>query len=247
MHQGRSGLRYMAVGLGSMAAGALLLMGAIPGNAGAAPEQESTTSSSVVTGNPDCGDLGDFEFEFRIEDFDELPEETTYIDPVTGIEITIFDVRVEGGTAFFSFTSTIPVSAVFVKAGTGGILYTFDPPTTTGIDLASPKDSISHISFCWNPPPATTTSTSTTSTSTTSTSTTSTSTTSTSTTSSTVPDTTSSTVGGSTTTAAGVSPTTVPGQLPRTGSTTGPMVGIGAALLAGGAGLVGFARRFRHS
>jgi LPXTG-motif cell wall-anchored protein len=54
---------------------------------------------------------------------------------------------------------------------------------------------------------------------------------------------------GATTSSAGVSPTTVPppSQLPRTGSTTGPMVGLGAALLAGGAGLVGFARRFRHS
>jgi hypothetical protein len=73
--------------------------------------------------------------------------------------VTIFDVHVSGGAAFFSVESNIPVSAVFVKAGPGGILYTFDPPSTIGIDLASPKASISHISFCWNtpPPPPTTT------------------------------------------------------------------------------------------
>jgi LPXTG-motif cell wall-anchored protein len=39
----------------------------------------------------------------------------------------------------------------------------------------------------------------------------------------------------------------VAGELPVTGSGSGPMVAIGAALLAGGAALVGFARRFRHS
>lgn len=237
MRQGRSGLRYMAVGLASMAAGALLIVGALPGNAGGTPQQ-TTPSSSVVTGNLDCGDLGDFAFEFKI---DAQPVEgQVYDDPNSALVVTITDVT-EGDPMTFSFTTNIPVSAVFVKAGPGGILYTFDPPTTVGTNLASPKSDISHVSFCWNPPPPTTSTT-------TSTSTTSTSTTSTSTTSSTVPDTTSTTLGGSTTTA-GVSPTTVPppGQLPRTGSTTGPMVGIGAALLAGGAGLLGFARRFRHS
>ena len=227
-------------GIVSMVVGAACLVWALPGNAGAQEPTESTTSTSVVTGgNPDCGVLGDFEFEFRIEDFDELPEEKTYIDPVTGIEITIFDVRVEGGTAFFSFTSTIPVSAVFVKAGTGGILYTFDPPTTTGIDLASPKDSISHISFCWNPPPPTTTTTTTaptttsttaptTSTSTTSTSTTSTSSTSTtvvptsstSSTSTTVKPTTSSTVGSTTSSTVAPTSTTVAGAVPSTTTTS---------------------------
>ena len=231
MRQGRSGLRYMAAGLGSMAAGALLIVGALPGNAGSTPQQ-TTPSSSVVTGNPDCGDLGDFAFEFKI---DEQPVEgMVYDDPNSALVVTITDVT-EGDPMTFSFTTNIPVSAVFVKAGPGGILYTFDPPTTVGTNLASPKSDISHVSFCWNPPPPTTT-------------TTSTSTTSTSTTSTTVADTTSTTMG-ATTSSAGVSPTTVPppGQLPRTGSTTGPMVGIGAALLAGGAGLLGFARRFRHS
>jgi LPXTG-motif cell wall-anchored protein len=33
--------------------------------------------------------------------------------------------------------------------------------------------------------------------------------------------------------------------LPRTGSTVGPMLGIGAALLLGGGLLVAYARRFR--
>jgi hypothetical protein len=134
-----------------------VLPGALPG-ASAQDETSSTTSTSIVSGNPDCGDLVDAAFEFRIEVGNDLPDETTYTDPATGFEVTIFDVHVSGGTAFFSFESNIPVSAVFVKAGQGGILYTFDPPSTIGIDLASPKASISHISFCRNtPPPPTTT------------------------------------------------------------------------------------------
>ncbi|HET6836032.1 MAG TPA: LPXTG cell wall anchor domain-containing protein [Acidimicrobiales bacterium] len=227
--------RHALVGLASMVAGAVILVAAPVGNAGATAQQEPPTpSSSVVEGdNPDCGDLGDFAFEFKIDDIQELPDEGLYPpdgpDPATGFQVEISDVHVEGGTAFFSFESNIAVSAVFVKAGPGGILYTFEPPSTVGIDLASPKDSISHISFCWNAPPPTTTTTTTTTT--------------------TAPPSTSTTLGESTTTTAiaAVTTTTPSGELPRTGSTAGPMLGIGAALLVGGAALVGYARRFLAS
>jgi LPXTG-motif cell wall-anchored protein len=217
--------RHAFIGLASMVAGLVILVAAPTGNVGASAQQ-ATPSTSVVSGNPNCGDLVGAEFEFKIEVGDDLPDETTYTDPVTGFEVTIFDVEVVGGTAFFSFESSIPVSAVFVKAGPGGILYTFDPPSTVGVGLASPKDSISHISFCWNAPPTTTSTSSTTSTSTTST-----------------------TMGESTTTTAmgAVTTTTPSGELPRTGSTAGPMLGLGAALLVGGAALVGYARRFLTS
>jgi LPXTG-motif cell wall-anchored protein len=217
--------RHALIGLASIVAGLVILVAAPTGNVGAAAQQ-ATPSTSVVSGNPNCGDLVGAEFEFKIEVGDDLPDEITYTDPDTGFEVTIFDVEVVGGTAFFSFESNIAVSAVFVKAGPGGILYTFDPPSTVGIDLASPKDSISHISFCWNAPPTTTSTSSTTSTSTTST-----------------------TMGESTTTTAmgAVTTTTPSGELPRTGSTAGPMLAIGAALLVGGAALVGYARRFLTS
>jgi LPXTG-motif cell wall-anchored protein len=114
-----------------------------------------------------------------------------------------------------------------------------------GSQGADVKHKVFWVTGCETPP---TTSTSTTSTSTTSTSTTST-TMGGSTTSTTMGgSTTSTTTGGSTTTTAigGVSTTTTTpsGGLPRTGSTAGPMLAIGAALLVGGAGLVGYARRF---
>jgi LPXTG-motif cell wall-anchored protein len=137
-----------------------------------------------------------------------------------------------------NWSSDFGIDAVFLKAGAAGShLYVYaataDAPEAfgdTGLTTPGAGDAnqISHISFCWDVGEVTTTST---------------------TTSTTVQETTSTTVGESTTTTAGaVSPTTTPtGELPRTGSTTGPMLGIGAGLLAGGAALVGFARRFRHS
>jgi LPXTG-motif cell wall-anchored protein len=223
--------RHAIAGLASMVAGVAIIVAAPAGDVGATAQQ-ATPSTSVVSGNPDCGDLVDAEFEFKIEVDNDLPEEGTFTDPATGFSVEITDVHVDGGTAFFSFESNIAVSAVFVKAGPGGILYTFDPPSTIGIDLASPKDSISHISFCWNAPPTTTTSTTEEETTTTE-------------------STTTTTMGGSTTSTtaiSAVSTTTTPsGELPRTGSTTGPMLALGAALLVGGAALVGYARRFLAS
>jgi hypothetical protein len=97
-------------GLVSMVVGAVCLVWALPGNAGATGEQEPppTPSSSVVAGNHDCGDLGDFGFEFTIEVSGELPVEGVYTDPATGFEVEIFDVRVEDGTAFSVSSQTSP-------------------------------------------------------------------------------------------------------------------------------------------
>jgi LPXTG-motif cell wall-anchored protein len=238
---------FTAIGLGSMLAGAVVLVGAFPGDAGAAPDQTaSTTSTSVVSGNPTCADLGDFDFEFKI---DAQPEEgVTYEDPNSDFEVTITDV-VAGNPMTFSFESNIPVSAVLVKAGPGGILYTFDPPSTVGTDLASPKDSISHVSFCWNEEQATTTTESTTTTTQASTSTTESTTTTTQGTTTTTVAGSTTTLGGTSTTAAGVV-TTAPspgGGLPTTGSNTTPLLALAAGLLIGGAALVGFTRRLRNS
>jgi LPXTG-motif cell wall-anchored protein len=249
MQQRRRSRGLTAVGLGSIVAGAVILVGGFPGHAGATVDQTAeTTSSSVVEGNPTCGDLGDFAFEFKI---DSQPEAgTTYEDPNSDFEVTITEV-VEGNPMTFSFESNIAVSAVFVKAGDGGILYTFEPPTTTGTDLASPKDSISHVSFCWNEDHETTTTTAKDTTTTTEAETTT--TTEHGTTTTTEHGTTSTTAGqgGTSTTVqavGGTTTTTQPGgELPRTGTNTGLILALGAGLLAGGVALIAATRRFRNS
>jgi LPXTG-motif cell wall-anchored protein len=238
----RSGRRYALAGLSSMGAGALILVGVLPGNVGAAVQQESTPSTSVVTGNATCSDLA--------------PEGTTWtelkVEPVVdgtftdGVLTLTIDVRDTADGPVFDWTSDIGVDAVFVKGGpVGGTLYLYDPPAESMGDtgLHTPVNSmngkfsgLSHISFCYDTEQGRTSTTAEETTSTTAEETTST----------TVEETTSRTVGESTTTVGAVTPTTTPGGgLPRTGSTVGPMLGIGAALLLGGGLLVAYARRFR--
>jgi LPXTG-motif cell wall-anchored protein len=247
MRERNNRLRRMGVGLGTLVAGGLVLVGVLPGSAGA---QEAPTGEPVE-GNPTCADLGDFDHEFKI---DEQPVEgMTYDDPNSDFSVTITDVT-EGNPMTFSFVANTPVSAVFVKSGAGGLLYTFDPPTTTGTDLASPNDSISHVSFCWNEETTTTTEGSTTTTEGSTTTTEgSTTTTGHETTTSSIGGTSTTQPGGPTTTApsvGGTTPSTQPtaGELPRTGSSdTGLLVAVAAGLVACGSALVVATRRMRHS
>jgi LPXTG-motif cell wall-anchored protein len=224
--------RHALIGLASMVAGLVILVAAPTGNVGAAAQQ-ATPSTSVVEGNPTCGDLapaGASWIELKVEPV----VDGTFTDGT--LEVTIV-VRDTPDGPVFDWTSNIGVDAVFVKGGPiGGTLYLYDPPaeSTGDTGLHSPVNpqngkfsGLSHLSFCYDKDQATTTS----------------STTSTST------STTSTTIGESTTTTAmgAVTTTTPSGELPRTGSTAGPMLGIGAALLVGGAALVGYARRFLTS
>jgi len=238
MQDRSSHLWRMTSGLGAMVAGGVILVGAFPGYAGATGTQtEATTSSSLVDDNPTCGELapeGTSWTEFKVEPV----EDGTFSDGTLTVTIDVTDT--DDGPVF-DWTSNIGVDAVFVKGGPGGLLYLYDPPaeSTGDTGLHAPVNpqndkffGLSHLSFCYDKDQATTT----TSTTTTSTSTTSTSTTST-------------TMGESTTTTAmgAVTSTTPSGELPVTGSTAGPMLGLGAALLVGGAALVGYARRFLTS
>lgn len=224
MSERRSPLLRTVAGLGSMMLGTVVLMGVLPSSVGA-QEPPQVPSSSIVEGNPTCADLGEYEFEFKIDQED---PEGTFTDPVTGIEVTV--TIVDDDPMTIDFTSSIAVSAVFVKAGPGGILYTYDPPVTEGSGLVSPKDSISHISFCWNEEDEETT--------------TSTTEKDEETTTTTVADeeTTTTTVADEATTTT-VKPT---GELPRTGSTTVPLVAVGALLLTAGFGLL-LTTRLRRS
>jgi hypothetical protein len=242
-----------AAGLGSMLAGAVVLIGAFPGDAGAAPDQTpSTPSSSVVADNPTCGDLapaGATWIELKVE---EPVEDGTFSDGTLTVTI---DVRETDDGQVFDWTSNIGVDAVFVKGGPGGLLYVYDPPaeSTGDTGLHAPVNpnndkffDLSHVSFCYDKDQATTTSSSTSSTSSTTSSSTSSSTTSsTSSTTSTTLGGSTSTIGGSTTTVMAVATTTPPGGgLPRTGSNTGPLVALAVGLFAVGVALVAATRRF---
>src|SRR3990170_299858 len=88
MWERSSHLRRMGVGLGTIAAGSLVLLGALSGPA--AGDEAEPPSGTPVEGNPTCGELGEFDSEFKI---DGQPEAgTTYDDPSSDFEVTITDV-----------------------------------------------------------------------------------------------------------------------------------------------------------
>jgi LPXTG-motif cell wall-anchored protein len=248
--------RHALVGLASMVAGAVILVAAPLGNAGATAQQQPTPSTSVVDGNPTCGDLapeGSSWIEVKVDPV----EDGTFGDGTLEVTIEVTETD-DGDPLVFNWTSNIGVDAVFVKGGDNGLLYVYDPPaeSTGDTGLHAPVNpnngkffGLSHLSFCYDEDRATTTSTEEETTTTTEEETTTTTeketttTTGESTTTSTEEETTTTTAMGDVTTT-----TVAPSDgLPRTGSTAGPMLGIGAALLAGGGALVGYARRFRAS
>jgi hypothetical protein len=121
----------------------------------AAPSASVLAATTITNppGNPTCADLG-YSLSFKIDTGDLA--NTTYADGdpdvVTnwaGQEITISGLSGDGQT--FDWDSTLPVSAVLVKAGTNNnALYTYNPPVTSDENLTHGPDQqgISHLLFC---------------------------------------------------------------------------------------------------
>jgi LPXTG-motif cell wall-anchored protein len=209
-----------------MGAGAVILVGALPGGAGAAVERPSThVSPTEVPGNAQCPEGLT---ELKVEPV----EDGTFSDGTLTVTI---DVRDTAEGQVFDWTSNIGVDVVIVKGGPNSNVYTYDPESTGDTGLHAPVVSsgkfagLSHVSFCYDTEQGTT------------------STTAEETTSTTAEETTSTTAEETSTTAVSPSTTTPGGELPRTGSTVSPMLGIGAALLIGGGLLLAYARRLRSS
>lgn len=258
--------RRVAVGLAALAVGATLVVGALPGAASAGGKKDRDRVELERGKNPcsltKCPNSVKFD-ELEIES----AEEANGVYSEDGIEFEIYDAEIVGegkdATLTFSFKSNVAVNYVYVKAGPGGNLHEFDPPTTEGTGLESPKPSISHIVLCWKgevPPTTTTTEAPTTTTTEEPTTTT----TEAPTTTTTEEPATTTTVEETTTTTEAPAPpggpstpievvevvevTAPSGDLPRTGSsaTTPLLIGGGLLLVAGGALLAG-AKRLRHS
>jgi hypothetical protein len=114
------------------------------------PVLATHVTPTVIDGNASCGQLNvAYDHEFKI---DETPETKTYSDPNSDFEV---DITVNDGATEMSFSSNLPVDAVFVKGGNeGGNLYVYDPPVTEDSGLTTPTNQqISHVSFCFNDVP----------------------------------------------------------------------------------------------
>jgi hypothetical protein len=115
----------------------------------ASPAGADHVEPTFVAANRSCGQLG-YEHEFKING---VPANTVYPITVEDVDGTI--TITNGTNVSFDFTSTIPVEAVFVKAGSGGYLYAYEPPVLADTGLISPDNdggnqaTISHVSFCF--------------------------------------------------------------------------------------------------
>lgn len=68
-----------------------------------------------------------------------------------GNTITIYN----SNNSIFSWSATIPIGAVIVKAGTGANVYFYNPPASGDTDLSAYEGrEVSHVTFCWNEAPA---------------------------------------------------------------------------------------------
>jgi hypothetical protein len=109
---------------------------------------------TLIEGNASCGELGEYDHEFKIEPV----ASGSYDDPASdfSVDITVNDTA-DGQTV--DFESNLGVDAVFVKGGDAGNLYVYDPAETSDDGLHAPANAsgkwagLSHISFCFNEAP----------------------------------------------------------------------------------------------
>jgi LPXTG-motif cell wall-anchored protein len=245
-------------GLTTLAIGATAVVGGLfAAPASAAETRDATTY--IGKGNVTClagqGGVDGLGYQYEAK-FDGVPEGDVSV-PVgaailaeyPGLEIEITDAAVVAGVFTMSWNATqddeaAPViSAVILKQGNDAVVYTYDPTAASGTGLNTAgldqQGGISHVSFCLNDPPETTT----------------------------VPEETTTTVEETTTTVTPTTPTTaavlpttlvreaattttaaqVLGvQLPRTGGGNGHLALLGVGLLMVGAGAVFMADDWRR-
>ena len=133
--------------------GAALL--ALFGAYGAKPAAATHVAPVPIDGNPTCADLGTGWTELKIQPVDS----GTYTDGTLSVTIVV-----DEDAQTFDWTSNIGVDAVFVKAGSSGNFYRYDPPAEATADTGlhgqvNPANNkffgLSHLSFCYDvgPPP----------------------------------------------------------------------------------------------
>ena len=225
--------------------------------------QAASVSPEIIEGNPSCSELGGADYEYKIDS----PASGTFSGP-NGLEVTIVVSEEDDGDPdgqVFSWSSNMPILRVFAKGGNKGNLYSYGSGGSyRDSGLHAPENSsdsyadLSHISFCYNEAPTTTTTEAPTTTTeaptTTTSSTTTTEAESTTTTTvvlsdvtTTLPETTSTTEESTTTTTEAESTTTTTKVLADVTTTTGEgevpsrvEAGGGGAALAGQDGLRGW-------
>jgi hypothetical protein len=140
-------MRFAASALAAgLVASALAVLGTSVAAQGAAVEPE------FVDGNPTCEDLGyDYGFKPGGEDLQKEPGEYT-----DGVVTVVWSYSNPPAMTSVDWSSSYPVAAVIVKAGSGANLYDYDPQLFSDTGLATPSNTggvqaeLSHLVFCYD-------------------------------------------------------------------------------------------------
>jgi LPXTG-motif cell wall-anchored protein len=164
MTEHTSGRRTVAAGLAAMAVGAIALIGAFPGAAGATGDPGGHRDSGPRHSGGDlpfehpCPDEG-YYFRWGHEpprDQEAIPGTHDQDDAEIAAEgdftVDIDNVRVEDGRKTFDFVTSVPVRLVFVmgnpRSDPSGRAYDYEPAVTEGSDLASGDQWVKNVVFC---------------------------------------------------------------------------------------------------
>jgi len=123
----------------------------------------ASVEPQLIEGNPTCEDVGDGGTQFKIENSTDLDGKDTgqYTDGRLVVDLEIYET--EMGWAF-DWSTNIDVCAVLAKGGPRANLYRYLPAADGDTLMHSPLNSssgtwygLSHISFCYDGEPTTTT------------------------------------------------------------------------------------------
>jgi hypothetical protein len=99
----------------------------------------------------ECAAIGDFDYAYKIDGWDSGNMSGDYV--YDGVTFTIVDHKPVAKT--FDWSATTAISAVIVKGGPTANLWSYDPAVTSDTGLYAPGNAdVSHVTFCWNEPPA---------------------------------------------------------------------------------------------
>jgi hypothetical protein len=109
------------------------------------PESDPLSVTGVYyPDNPTCGDLTPGSIEYKLD----MPfNEGTHTSP-DGLVVTIAR---DAGDSLLDWAANVGIDSVFMKAGSGGLLYSYDPEALADLGLLTPEGKqLSHISFCYD-------------------------------------------------------------------------------------------------
>lgn len=113
-------------------------------------KQALSAGVHLISGNPDCGDVGLGTLSFKIDPPPPIGTTTYALDAYNTVTVTTTD------GIHFDWSSTIGIDGVISKGGPNAHVYVYDPEATSGTNLFSPDNggggtpAISHIELCFD-------------------------------------------------------------------------------------------------